>query len=226
MRSCKKMADNASVNDESREDDLRIIKDSSSSKNYCRRKSDVWEFFSKKDKSALCKICNKEYAYHGGTSNLRDHLMCLHPSKLPSPSNQPLLDSFLKQSKCSDYRAKKITEHIVDMFVCDLRPATTVEGSGFKALINYIEPGYRVPSANHITEVARRKYLSGKNAINSYLQRHTTWRSQPTSGLAVQMMHTFHLPCILLMIVGTWFQLFWLQLHFQSTTLQPISSAK
>ena len=176
------MADNASVNDESQEDDLRIIEDSysSSSKNYCRRKSDVWEFFSKKDKSALCKICNKEYAYHGGTSNLRDHLMRLHPSKLPSPSNQPLLDSFLKQSKCSDYCAKKITELIVDMVVRDLRPAATVEGSGFKALINYIEPGYRVPSANHIAEVARRKYLSGKNAICSYLQSETHYMAFTT----------------------------------------------
>ena len=106
--------------------------------------------------------------------------MRLHPSKLPSPSNQPLLDSFLKQSKCSDYRTKKITELIVNMVVRDLHPAATVEGSEFKALINYIEPGYRVPSANHITEVARRKYLSGKNAISSYLQSETHYMAFTT----------------------------------------------
>ena len=56
------------------------------------------------------------------------------------------------------------------MVVCDLYPAATVEGSGFKVLINYIKPGYRVPSAYHIAEVARWNYLSGKSAISSYLQ--------------------------------------------------------
>ncbi len=39
-----------------------------------RVRSDVWQFFKKSgEKSALWKLCNKEYAYHGGTSNLRDH---------------------------------------------------------------------------------------------------------------------------------------------------------
>ena len=68
------------------------------------------------------------------------------------------------------YHAKNITEHIVDMVVRDLCPAATVGGSGFKVLINYIEPDYCVPSANLIAKVARRKYLSCKSAIRSYLQ--------------------------------------------------------
>ena len=118
----------------------------------------------------MCKVCNSEYAYHRGTSNLRDHLMRAHPSKLRPPEDQPCLNAYLSKTKCSDGCAKKITEHITDMVVRDLRPAAIVEGTGFKALINYIEPGYCVPSSTHIAEVARRKFTDGKAAIRRYMQ--------------------------------------------------------
>jgi len=36
--------------------------------------SDVWKHFEKSGpKSVLCRICNNEYAYLGGTSNLHEH---------------------------------------------------------------------------------------------------------------------------------------------------------
>jgi len=53
------------------------------------------------------------------------------------------------------------------MVVRDLCPAAMVEGVGFQALMNYVEPGYHVPSATYIAEVARRKFT---NAIKGYLQ--------------------------------------------------------
>jgi len=52
----------------------------------------------------------------------------------------------------------------------DLRPAANVEESGFKVLMNYIEPDYRVLTATHIAGVVRQKFLSGKTIIKSYLQ--------------------------------------------------------
>ena len=166
----KNMAEDAA---ETCENDSSVVNSHSSCKSYSRRgKLEVWEFFVKKDtdKSALCKICNKEYAYHGGTSNLRDHLMRAHPSKLHFPQGQCSLDPYLSYSKCSDGCAKKITEYIVDMVVRDLRPAALVEGAGFKALINYIEPGYRVPTATHIAEVVRQKFVIGKDNMKRYFQ--------------------------------------------------------
>ena len=81
----------------------------------------------KKDKSMLCKVCNKEYAYHEGTGNLCDHLMCAHPSKLHSPQNQSSLDPYLSHSKCSDTCAKRITEHIADVVIRDLLLAALVD---------------------------------------------------------------------------------------------------
>ena len=157
------MAEDEISDAETCENDLCVVNSCSSSKSYSRRvKSEVREFFVKKDKSTLCKICNKEYAYHGGTSNLCDHLICVHPSKLHCPQNQSSLDSYLSHSKCSDARAKRITEHIVDVVIRDLRPAALVEGAGFKALMNYVEPGYRVPSSTHIAEVVKQKFVKGK----------------------------------------------------------------
>ena len=117
----------------------------------------------KKDKSALCKICSKEYAYHGGTSNLRNQFTRAHPSKLHSPQSQSSLDPYLSHSKCSDAHAKRITEHIVDA-------AALVEGARFKALMNYVEPGYCVPSSTYIAEVIKQMFVKGKDNIKRYCQ--------------------------------------------------------
>ena len=88
----------------------------------------------KRGHKALCKVCKNEYAYHGGTSNLRDHLVRALPSKLRPPEDQPCLNSYLSKAKCPEGRAKRITQHITDMVVRDLRPAAMVEGVGFQAL--------------------------------------------------------------------------------------------
>ena len=48
-----------------------------------RKVSDIWQYFVKKkeERKAQCKVCGKELAYHGGTSNLREHLCNIHPLK-------------------------------------------------------------------------------------------------------------------------------------------------
>lgn len=39
----------------------------------------------------------------------------------------------------------------MDMVARDLRLAALVERGGFKDLMKYIEPGYKVPTASHIS---------------------------------------------------------------------------
>ena len=63
----------------------------------------------------------------------------------------------MTRHKCSMSQAKEITSRIVDMVARDLRPAALVEGGGFKDLMKYIEPGYKVPIATHISEAVRKK---------------------------------------------------------------------
>ena len=58
-----------------------VIEDPESASGSRRKRPDVWEFFVKNGQKALCKVCNSEYTYHGGTSNLRDHFS-LSPFKV------------------------------------------------------------------------------------------------------------------------------------------------
>lgn len=51
-----------------------------------------------------------------------------------------------------------------------LRPAATVEGEGFRALMRYVEPGYKVLSAVHIAKVVHQKHDIGKRALKERLQ--------------------------------------------------------
>ena len=73
-------------------------------------------------KKAKCTLCEKTYAFHGGTSNLCDHLHRLHASDFKL-KQQPRFDDFVIRGKCPDSRAKRITELIADLAARDLRPA-------------------------------------------------------------------------------------------------------
>ena len=82
---------------------------------------------------------------------MRSHLSGKHDRMIQftssSGSSQVLMDSFVgMKRKCSSDRATKVTKLICEMVARDLRPVNIVEGDGFKQLINYLEPEYRVPS--------------------------------------------------------------------------------
>ena len=69
-----------------------------------RKKSDMWNYFQKVGpKRVSCQLCRKQMAYHGGTTNIRDHLIRIHPKdyKLEhssATSASTSLDNFLKAS--------------------------------------------------------------------------------------------------------------------------------
>ena len=132
-------------------------------------KSDVWQYFTKdKDrKKAKCQLCFKELAYHSGTTNLREHLMNKYSgsynTKCGSKEKQgTLLQTFLKPKRCSDGRAKQITNRIANFVALHMRPVRVVEGEGFMKMMAYLEPGYKVSSRKHITSVIRQKHDLGK----------------------------------------------------------------
>ena len=142
---------------------------SASSETECSncKKSDVCQ--KTEPKKAKCTLCEKTYAFDGGTSNLRDHLLQLHASNF-KPKQQPRLDDFVIRGECPDSRAKRITELIADLVARDLCPAAVVEGDGFKVLLKFIEPGYKVPSATHIAHVVHRQHESAKVALKQKLK--------------------------------------------------------
>ena len=70
---------------------------------------------------------------------------------------------------CSSQKAAAITERIANFVALDLRPLRVVEGTGFKQLMNYIEPAYVVPSHTHITSIICKKYHTIKEELLSSL---------------------------------------------------------
>ena len=91
-----------------------------------KARSDVWEHYKlvKGEKKVLCMLCNphKEISYHGGTSNLRDHLTSQHPLvyKINTTAKQTSLLDFSKKSRCSESRSKEITKLIMELVIQEI----------------------------------------------------------------------------------------------------------
>ena len=141
-----------------------------------RKVSDVWKYFTKLAdmKKAVCTICQKEFAYLGGTTNLRDHLTSKHalfycPETKKTESKKNTLDGFIRPAKCSDARMKNITDRVTQMIVQDLRPIRMVECDGFRNLMSYLEPGYVLPSRKQFTADINLKHARCKEVLKERL---------------------------------------------------------
>ena len=108
------------------------------------KRSDAWKFFEKTgSKNVTCKLCTKAakqlaYMYHGGTTNLWDHLLHVHADKYkPNKrmNSQHTMDTSMR--KCSGARTKVISELVLDVHVVtmDLWPLTIVEGGATHCLL-------------------------------------------------------------------------------------------
>ena len=131
------------------------------------KRSPVWDHFEKiDDKKVKCKLCLAVLAFHGGTTSMQSHLLSRHPDEYRAPeAKNRTMDDFVVSKKCSTARASEITRRIAEMAARDLRPLSIVEGSGFKSLMSYVEPGYVVPSRTHIAAVCRRLYNTQREKL-------------------------------------------------------------
>ena len=129
--------------------------------------SKVWDFFElsdvgKKIRRESCKLCDGVLlAYSGGTSNLHNHLEAKHPSHVEKDEDkkQFTLAGF---KNCLPARSNDITMLIAEFVARDMRPISTVDGSGFQQLLHYMELGYKVPSRPFLTNTCYKLYSSLK----------------------------------------------------------------
>ena len=84
---------------------------------------------------------------------------------MDASTSQLVLDSFMKNKSCLIQHANKITWLIAEMVARDLHSISIVEGEGFKNLLNFLEPGYKVPSHTHITKVCCDMYVEQKEKL-------------------------------------------------------------
>ena len=101
-----------------------------------------------KDK-AVCKICKLEYTYNGNTTTLRNHVMLKHPecSMAGNQASQPSITCTLSKSKqdlgpLPHAKQQEYNEAICNFVSEDIRPISTVEGSGVLRIIEKFQPRY------------------------------------------------------------------------------------
>ena len=98
-----------------------------------RRKSPVWDYFTKNGDKILCTLCSIQLANGGGTSNLINHLKSKHveearkcfvgSTEKVDVKKQTTMAAFVDLRRCSADRAGQITNLIAQFITRDLRPA-------------------------------------------------------------------------------------------------------
>jgi len=99
------------------------------------------------DQKGTCKLCDNVFlAYAGGTTNLNNNLEAKHPSEIKKKDKDTHKQMLIPVAKkCSPARSSKITSLIAEFILRDMRPISSMDGSGFQQLLQYMEPGYKPP---------------------------------------------------------------------------------
>ena len=80
------------------------------------------------------------------------------------------VDRLVSHAKCSEGCSKQIAKLLANLVARDIHPAAIVEGEGFKALLNFVEPGYKVPTSTHIAKIIHQRHDLGKRLLKEKLQ--------------------------------------------------------
>ncbi|KAK1895583.1 Zinc finger BED domain containing protein 1 [Dissostichus eleginoides] len=95
-----------------------------------------------------------------------NHLKLKHKTLSLEPESErqehPLITSFTSARRhCDPARRERITALITRMITKDMLPLSFVEGEGFRELMNFVEPEYRVPTRKTIVSRVEQKYEEG-----------------------------------------------------------------
>ena len=83
---------------------------------------------------------------------------------------QPTMASFVTlQRKCNPGRQETITSLITKMVALDMMPVYMVEGKGFRNLMDFLEPEYKVPSHQTIMQRINKMYGEVKGVVEKGL---------------------------------------------------------
>lgn len=117
------------------------------------------------DKSmVVCKLCNKEFAYHRSTSSLKYHLNAKHiavsvdvsltPSKVTRTHTQPTLHQMTGfRTRVTKSTSEKITKGLAHWIALDCRQLEVVEDKGLQNVLQIVssDPTYELPCRKTVT---------------------------------------------------------------------------
>ncbi|XP_060589799.1 E3 SUMO-protein ligase ZBED1-like [Ruditapes philippinarum] len=176
--------------------------------------SNVWKYFGisiENEKKAVCKTCQGEMTYTGGTTNLSNHMKRHHGIDPISKGGVKLQTSATEAStstscvtasispsnpfhmaqrvKLAPSKVHRITVGIARYLIDDMRPFSTVESSAFRSMIHECEPRYKFPCIQTFSEdVIPRLYDSVASRIKGKLlsAEAIAWTSDSWTSRATQ----------------------------------------
>ena len=120
-----------------------------------------------------CLLCCNEFAYHGGTSSMRNHLNHRHPSKSKEATNgqvgalagkHPTLTSMKawNRSPMTSAIQEKHTRNLALLCAPDARPLSLCEGVSFIKFVKGLNPDYKIPIRPTVTKYLQKIYEEAK----------------------------------------------------------------
>ena len=109
----------------------------------------------------------------------------------PPPPKQSRLDAFIRKLM-SPQQSNKIASLILNVIVGDLRSINIVEGEHFKALIEYLAPGYSLPSRQTFQKIEKNEKALRKKSKLSLLPSSTWQLLQYLDKLSNAVLHYSH----------------------------------
>lgn len=112
--------------------------------------------------SVICKICKGVLKYNKSPSalhtHLKKHLLALTEEQCKSP--QQSISDFAKHPILTEKRQQQITNLLVNFIVKDIQSLAALHREGFKEIVHYFEPGYKLPSYNTTWNTIKHQYDS------------------------------------------------------------------
>ncbi|CAH0560585.1 unnamed protein product [Brassicogethes aeneus] len=175
-------------------------------------RSKIWSYFKKNDDRVQCNMCDYNVLFNGSTtSNLWTHIRSKHVSILNSSNvdeeifetnqnqasssttlsttTQPKITDIFSTEKNNQLKQEKITQIITRMICQDELPISFVENGGFKQLLSYLAPWYKIPVKKTIKlridalyDIEKKKIMKDMSTIDDIALTTDCWSSRATES--------------------------------------------
>ena len=126
-----------------------------------RKKSVVWNHFTKDEVKIKCNSCNREYSIKSSTGTLFGHLEASHPNKIDKNKIKKMVNSISVKNFdiANDLMAK--------FLISDYQPFNMVEDKYFKEFCKLF--GYKIPGRTFFKEFIKKDYEVKRLKFKEYL---------------------------------------------------------
>ncbi|XP_063743762.1 E3 SUMO-protein ligase ZBED1-like [Eleginops maclovinus] len=101
---------------------------------------------------------------------MHNHLKARHPVEVTSGQQQSVAAFMVRSTKMNARRAEQLTALLAKMVAKDMLPISFVEGEGFRELMNFVEPEYKVLCRKTITSRLEKLHIENASILRNDLE--------------------------------------------------------